>query len=140
MEGIHWRTLTLKKSVIYLIKVNYTLYNYTSCNSTWMCHKPASVTEAEWSEIYSNSIPKVQTGLSSFLLYHHSIAITLQNHFTFQFNSSLWWIHVGPLIWSNHLHMTLDGPYQNRKPSMNFQLNNLKSFGRPLKTRLGFVL
>ena len=39
-------------------------------------HKPASVTEAEWSETYSNSIPKVQTGLSSFLLYHHSIAIT----------------------------------------------------------------
>ena len=27
MKGIYWRTLTFKKSVIYLIKVNYTLYN-----------------------------------------------------------------------------------------------------------------
>ena len=26
-----------QKSVIYLIKVNYTSYNYTPCNSTWTC-------------------------------------------------------------------------------------------------------
>ena len=37
MKGIYWRTLTFKKSVIYLIKVNYTSYNYTPCNSTWTC-------------------------------------------------------------------------------------------------------
>ena len=37
MKGIYWQTLTFKKSVIYLIKVNYTSYNYTPCNSTWMC-------------------------------------------------------------------------------------------------------
>ena len=37
MKGIYWRTLTFKKSVIYLIKVNYTLYNYTPCKSTWTC-------------------------------------------------------------------------------------------------------
>ena len=35
MKGIYLRTLTFKKSVIYLIKVNYTPYNYTPCNSTW---------------------------------------------------------------------------------------------------------
>ena len=29
--------LLSKKSVIYLIKVNYTLYNYAPCNSTWTC-------------------------------------------------------------------------------------------------------
>ena len=37
MKGIYWQTLTFKKSVIYLIKVNYTSYNYTPCNSTWTC-------------------------------------------------------------------------------------------------------
>ena len=37
MKGIYWRTLTFKKSVIYPIKVNYTSYNYTPYNSTWMC-------------------------------------------------------------------------------------------------------
>ena len=37
MKGIYLRTLTFKKSVIYLIKVNYTPYNYTLCNNTWMC-------------------------------------------------------------------------------------------------------
>ena len=37
MRGIYWRALTFKKSVIYLIKVNYTSYNYTPCNSTWTC-------------------------------------------------------------------------------------------------------
>ena len=37
MRAINWRTLTFKKSVIYLIKVNYTSYKYTPCNSTWMC-------------------------------------------------------------------------------------------------------
>ena len=42
MKGIYWRTLTFKKSVIYLIKVNYTSYNYTPCNSTWTCLKPKS--------------------------------------------------------------------------------------------------
>ena len=34
MKGIYWRTLTFKKSVIYLIKVNYTSYNYTP-NIRW---------------------------------------------------------------------------------------------------------
>ena len=38
MKGIYWPTLTFKKSVIYLIKVNYTSYNYMPCNSsTWTC-------------------------------------------------------------------------------------------------------
>jgi hypothetical protein len=37
MKGNYWRTLTFKKGVIYLIKVNYTWYNYTPCNSTWTC-------------------------------------------------------------------------------------------------------
>ena len=37
MIGIYWRTLTFKKSVIYLTKVNYTAYNYTQCNSTRTC-------------------------------------------------------------------------------------------------------
>jgi hypothetical protein len=37
MKGIYWRTLTFKKCVIYLIKVNYTSYNYKPCNSTWTC-------------------------------------------------------------------------------------------------------
>ena len=37
MKGIHWQTLTFKKSVIFLIKVNYTSHNYTACNSTWTC-------------------------------------------------------------------------------------------------------
>ena len=37
MKGIYWRTLTFKKSVIYLTKVNYTPYNYTPCNNTWTC-------------------------------------------------------------------------------------------------------
>ena len=37
MKGIYWWTLTFKKSVIYQIKVNYTSYNYTPCNSTWTC-------------------------------------------------------------------------------------------------------
>ena len=37
MKGIFWRTLTFKKSVIYPIKVNYTSYNCTPCNSTWTC-------------------------------------------------------------------------------------------------------
>ena len=38
MKGIYWRTLTFKKSVIYLIKVNY-----TPCNSTWTCLKLAQL-------------------------------------------------------------------------------------------------
>jgi hypothetical protein len=37
MKGIHWRALTFKKSGIYLVKLNYTLNNYTPYNSTWMC-------------------------------------------------------------------------------------------------------
>ena len=37
MKGIYWQTLTFKKSVIYLTKVNYTSYSYMPCNSTWMC-------------------------------------------------------------------------------------------------------
>ena len=37
MKGIYWRTLTFKKSVIYLIKVNYTSYNYTPCNIVHGC-------------------------------------------------------------------------------------------------------
>jgi hypothetical protein len=37
MNRIYWRTLTFKKSVICLIKVNYTSYNYTLGNSTWTC-------------------------------------------------------------------------------------------------------
>ena len=37
MKGIYWRTLTFKKKCIYIIKVNYTLYKYTPCNSTWTC-------------------------------------------------------------------------------------------------------
>jgi hypothetical protein len=38
MKGIYWRTITFKKSVIYLKKVNYKSYNYTPCNSTLTCH------------------------------------------------------------------------------------------------------
>ena len=34
MKGIYWRTLTFQKSVIYLVKVNYTSYNYMLCNGT----------------------------------------------------------------------------------------------------------
>ena len=37
MKGIYWQTLTFKKSVIYLIKVNYTSYNYMPGNCTWTC-------------------------------------------------------------------------------------------------------
>ena len=37
MKEIHLRPLTFNKSVIYLIKVNYTSYNYTPSNSTWTC-------------------------------------------------------------------------------------------------------
>ena len=39
MKGIYLHTLTFKKSVIYLKKVNYTPYNYTPCNSAWTCLK-----------------------------------------------------------------------------------------------------
>ena len=39
------RTLIFKKSVIYLIKVNYTSHNYTLCNSTWTCLKKPFVSE-----------------------------------------------------------------------------------------------
>ena len=37
MKGIYWRSLTFKKSVIYLKKVICTSYNYTPCDSTWTC-------------------------------------------------------------------------------------------------------
>ena len=79
-----------------------------------------SVTEAEWSETYSNSIPKVQTGLSSFLLYHHSIAITtLLSNLIAVLDEFMWapWFGSTIYIWN--------GQYQNRKHSMIFHLNNL---------------
>ena len=34
-ERNYWRTITSKKSVICLIKVNYASYNYTQCIRTW---------------------------------------------------------------------------------------------------------
>ena len=36
MKGIYWQTLTLKKSVIYITKVNYMSYT-PLCNTTWTC-------------------------------------------------------------------------------------------------------
>ena len=45
MKGIYWPTLTFKKSVIYLIKVNYTSYNDTPFNSRYR------------NALYNNTIP-----------------------------------------------------------------------------------
>ena len=45
--------LSKKKSVIYMIKVNYSLYNYTPCNSTWMC-----LLELHKKRVHRGTLPK----------------------------------------------------------------------------------